>query len=780
MEPSTSYPNNSLNDELRTRKLEEVESRLRALFENSNNAVLVLENRKIVQYNGRLRRIFETEEPDSYFIGKSLYEISPQYQPDGVSSCEKIESAIKHCERKSTYTFDWRFLRPDGSEFQGYVALTHVPYRDKSLMMLVVRDMTERELAARMMEHSRAYLAVLAETRRFFYGRSEEDIIQIFLENSVHHFGFSKAWYGVYSGNAVLPHFHSGGAKSFIDLDRADMERPNNDREGWLSSSRLSFSENNAESTPAIAREVLFPLSRAIIEKQPIIIENLETSPEFAPWRTFALSSRSRSILAIPLEVEGRTEGGFVFYSNNLKAFDSPVSDYMQSAIAELSRILSRKRIWEKQQLDLREAKDKAEAASQAKMRFIAGISHEIRTPMTAILGYAEMLLDPDISLEQYHAIARTIHDNGEYLMQILNDTLDFSKLESSKLLIDWQEVSTAKLLEEIVSFYGILFKEKSLLFELVASTGIPESFRTDPYRVKQILFNLIGNALKFTNEGGITLRISWEEAPEIRIIDGNSSEPADSHPSRITGTLRFDVIDTGVGIPPEVQEAIFQPFNQGKSSTAATFGGSGLGLAISSRAAELLEGKIALESVPGSGSCFSLLLPLSFEKPVKMIGQDDLPRESDFLSKHDFPKPPEVLPDLPQVESPKEPLAGKRILLLEDAEDNLRLFERILRLAGAEIVGANNGQSALEIVLDNNETFDAILMDIQMPIMDGITATKILRDRGYVRPIIALTARASGEHSGELDGAGFDSCISKPILRKDLIEAVRRACIGG
>lgn len=737
-------------EKARETELRESESRYRTLFEESNDGILIIENERIVQFNRKALELFGGDKK-KHLNGCRLSDMFPANQPNGYPSGTFFEACIERCYKERTANFDWWFVRADHREFQANVSLVMVPFKGKSLLTVVVRDVTEQNRAYRALEHYRAYLAVIAESRKFFYGRSEEDIIRIFLDALAQHFGISKLWFGVYNGNSIRPVVHGGDSRSFVDIIRAEMAPPKHEDEQWIGVPRPIGGEKDESST-------LFPGAKAIIEKRPIVLENLEKNPAFAPWRSFTEHSGLRAVACIPFEVEGRIEGVFVFYSDKAKLFEDSVVDYLQSGVVEIARILSKKRLWEQQQLALKDAKDKAEAASQAKMRFIAGISHEIRTPMTAILGYAEMLLDKDTSEEHRRDIAKIIRTNGEYLLGILNDTLDFSKLESARITIEWQEVLILPFLNEIVSFYSIIAREKNLSFELLAKTPIPESFRTDTYRLKQILLNLIGNALKFTSEGGVSVNLYWQSEEGEKDFGYGEDE--------LSGWLCFEVSDTGIGISKEQMETIFKPFRQGDSSTSRVFGGSGLGLTISSMLAQLLHGRITAKSEFGHGSEFALRLKQHIPGGTHWLEPNSIP---DYIDSNIVPKTSKMT-----VAENKTPLTGKRILLVEDAEDNLRLFERILEIAGAEVYTASNGKIATEIVLDRGNKIDLILMDIQMPIMDGITAAKIIRENGFKMPMIALTAHSITENR-DIEDAGFDDYVTKPILRKKLLEAIRK-----
>ncbi|NMC20083.1 MAG: PAS domain S-box protein [Thermogutta sp.] len=390
-----------------------------------------------------------------------------------------------------------------------------------------------------------------------------------------------------------------------------------------------------------------------------------------------------------------------------------------------------------------------AESATRAKSEFLANMSHEIRTPLTAILGFTEILI-ADPSVEQgppdgIHAL-HTIQRNGKYLLELINDILDLSKIEAGKLEVERIACSPAQLLTDVVALIGVRAAAKNLPLNLQFVGKLPETIDTDPLRLRQILINLIGNAIKFTETGEVRLVVRLVQEPD---------RPA---------LLQIDVIDTGIGLTEEQAARLFQPFSQGDSSTTRKYGGTGLGLTISKRLAEMLGGDITFLSTPGKGSTFTLTVATGDLNGVRML---DLPSE------HAAGKP--TGPTAGSV--PIVRLHG-RILLAEDGPDNQRLISFILRKAGAEVAVVENGQAALNAALaarDCGEPFHLILMDMQMPVMDGYTATARLREAGYTGPIVALTAHAMEGDEAKCRETGCDDYLTKPIDRAKFMETIAR-----
>jgi signal transduction histidine kinase/CheY-like chemotaxis protein/HPt (histidine-containing phosphotransfer) domain-containing protein len=380
-------------------------------------------------------------------------------------------------------------------------------------------------------------------------------------------------------------------------------------------------------------------------------------------------------------------------------------------------------------------AKRAAEAANAAKSAFIANISHEIRTPMNAILGYADMLLDKRSSEEQRQNCVKVIRRNGEHLLAIINDILDMSKVEACRMSTERIACDLPQLVADVIGLTKSKAVEKGLAFEVTFDELIPRTVVTDPVRAKQVLVNLIGNAVKFTPSGTVRLHV----ARDI---------------SYFSHTIRFVVTDSGIGMTPEQIGRLFQPFSQADVSTTRKFGGTGLGLTISRRLAQMLGGDIGVESQPDVGSTFRFWL-------------DGGPREGVELLK-DFTQERLDVPDFTAANDGEPVRLSGRVLLAEDGEDNQHLLTTFLRQAGLDVTLVNNGQAAVQMALASE--FDLVLMDMQMPVMDGYAAAGELRKAGFMKPVIALTAHAMPEDRLKCLAAGCSDYMSKPIDRQKLL----------
>jgi PAS domain S-box-containing protein len=389
------------------------------------------------------------------------------------------------------------------------------------------------------------------------------------------------------------------------------------------------------------------------------------------------------------------------------------------------------------QAAELAQAREAAEAASRSKSDFLANMSHEIRTPMTAILGFTEMLLNKSPEECKQVGCVQIIRRNASHLLELINDILDLSKVEAGQMKVERIPCNLPALLSEILSLMRPRAEEKGLGFDVTFDGPIPRLIQTDPARLRQILVNLIGNALKFTESGKIDLRIK-EEMP-----DGPNF------------VLRIDVIDSGIGMTPEQMRRLFRPFTQGDESITRKFGGTGLGLTISAQLAKLLGGDVTVVSELGRGSTFTVKIdggPSALVERLSSLTEGNLSM-------------------IVEQRMPAEVYLRGRILLAEDGADNQRLLCMQLSGAGASVSSALNGQIAVDMA--TTEPFDLILMDMQMPVMDGFKATIELRRRGLTIPIIALTAYAMAEDREKCMASGCTAYLSKPIDEETLLTTV-------
>jgi len=412
---------------------------------------------------------------------------------------------------------------------------------------------------------------------------------------------------------------------------------------------------------------------------------------------------------------------------------------------------------------DLKRAKTQAQTAAKAKSEFLANMSHEIRTPMTAILGYTDILVEQHQEENRSTEILEIVQRNGEFLLQIINDILDVSKIEAGEMSVEKIESRPQELISEIISLMSLRAQEKNIQLEVEHENAIPELIRTDPFRLRQILTNLINNAIKFTSEGSVKLQVSYE-ANLSDSNDNSSPEP---------GQILFKVVDTGIGMTEEQLENLYKPFTQADESTTRKYGGTGLGLTISKRLANMLGGDLTATSTYGAGTTFTLSLETENFTPEELfdITTDNPQEESESAEKT-------IQPGGSTFSACTETTPSIRLLLAEDGKDNQRLISFILKKAGMQVKVVENGQEAFELAMEQfqaGEPFDAILMDMQMPILDGYDATRQLREQEYPGAVIALTAHAmTGDRQKCLD-AGCNDFATKPIDREALTSAIHK-----
>lgn len=489
--------------------------------------------------------------------------------------------------------------------------------------------------------------------------------------------------------------------------------------------------------TSQLEQSAVSKLNRALSEVSAQLVEkHRKEDKSLPPIKAITNATLAMSELQTTISEMKQTLGSIRSQLDDKEQRDREFSAVQANAIENSAQILNE---LEETRKTLKKANKAAEVAIQARSVFLANMSHEIRTPMTAILGFNEILQAPEITEADRLNATQIIQRNGHNLLDVINNILDLSHVESSTFELEKRKLNPINLLLDVKELLENRAKANKNVLQLQLRGEIPAVIQTDPTRLKQALVNLVENAIKFTENGLIRITIEY-------------------HPQK--DLLSYHILDTGVGISDELLHHIFQPFGQVDSSSSRKYGGTGLGLTITKRIVELLGGDVSLKSEYGKGSEFTLSIAAN------------IPPETLMLNSIDYSPASRIT----QLEySVNSPING-RILLVEDGQDNQRLIRFILNKAGAEVTIAKNGVEGIKLAMAAKETedpFDLILMDMQMPVMDGYEATQTLRELSYTGQIVALTAHAMTGDAERCLAAGCDGYLSKPIDRNVFIPEV-------
>jgi two-component system, sensor histidine kinase and response regulator len=470
--------------------------------------------------------------------------------------------------------------------------------------------------------------------------------------------------------------------------------------------------DGRVESWNAAAERVT-GVPRQALEGQPLDRALPQFAHAVAATRTEAGAARATTTHEIALDIDGAVR----HIELRVFPFDAGTTGFFTDVTART-----------RHEAELRHARDAAQAAAKAKSEFLARMSHEIRTPMNGVLGMTTLLFDTPLTAEQREC-ATVVHESAEHLMHVIDDILDYSKIEAGKLRVESVPFETADVLEQALAIVAPSAGRKSLSLRAEAPRTPVPALLGDPHRLRQVLINLLGNAIKFTDTGSVTLRLAVRE-----VANGSAA-------------LKIEVLDTGIGIEPEALGRLFSPFEQADGSMTRRFGGTGLGLAITRQLVELMGGRVGVTSEPGLGSNFWLELTLLVAAP-EIVAAPVLTKEA-------------------------KPAHGLVVLLAEDNPVNIAVAVALLRREGHRVVVANSGESALEHL--ERQAFDVVLMDCHMPGMDGLEATRELRARGLRVPVIALTASAMDDERDACFAVGMDDFLAKPLTVASLREVLLR-----
>ena len=482
-----------------------------------------------------------------------------------------------------------------------------------------------------------------------------------------------------------------------------------------------------------------------VIGKTPRILQGIETSREELDRLRHCLENGK----PFKGELKNYTKDGTLYW---LDISIMPVTDEQGNIthFTAIERDITDRKNFEK---ELRQEKEKAEAANYAKSQFLANMSHELRTPMNGILGLSSLLLEAKLD-EDDHESLKSIHQSADGLLALLNDLLDFSKIEAGELSLEYIPMNVKECIAQIFDVMAPLASRKGINLDLTYSPSAPRRIVGDPNRIRQILYNLIGNAIKFTNTGGVRVDVSYYKPPDDK--EG----------------LRFRVEDTGIGIPEDMKDKIFDKFTQADVSTARKFGGTGLGLAITKQLIDMMGGEVGVDSVHGRGSTFW------FKVPAEALEDEEGAEETIIPKVEAKPKVKKKKAPADSKESPGGPFSKFSVLIVDDHPVNILFAQKLMKKLGfGTIETAHNGRVGVEAF--EGGSHDIILMDCQMPDMDGFEATEAIRalekerGKGEHIPIIALTADAVKGAQERCLEVGMDHYMSKPIDQDGVVKAL-------
>ncbi|MBK7173256.1 MAG: PAS domain S-box protein [Bacteroidales bacterium] len=678
--------------------LKESQARFRLLFESANDAIFLLKDGFVIECNARTLDVFRCKRED--ILGKSAIDLSPVRQPSGILSLNLAVKYNRAAQEKEQQSFEWMHKRPDGSLFIAEVSISVFDWKGESFAQAIVRDISNRKHTEELLKQRYDFIA--------FLSRVSADLINLdisCIDNSIHEvLDFTGAY--------------AGCSRSVIYL--IDQEDKN-----FLLSYIWNKSENEGNLMEKIPLNDL-PGIYGTIANGEIIVRDIPQEAKNAEdaliHEILDIANPFHSFVLIPLLVRGKFVGfsGY-FTENTIDSWTEDLKIPLTLTNQMMANAIERKNV----EQELKNAKEKAVESDKLKTAFLSSMSHEIRTPMNHILGFIELLKDPGLMEQEKMEFMAIVKSSGNLLLRLIDDIIDIAKIESGQLVINQVELQLDKFVDDIYLAFSEQIKNsgKGKLELVVVKPRHPvTAIITDPIRLQQVVSNLLSNAIKFTPDGRITLGYSIK--PDHKI--------------------HFFVEDTGIGIPEEKHEHVFERFMQLDGSYAREYSGTGLGLAISKGLVELMEGEIGLISEPGKGSKFFFTIPYHPIHPSK-TNDSPVPAHS---KEHNF--------------------TGNVVMVVEDDEINYRFLEIVIHRTKAKVLRASTGQEAIDIA--TNHDLDLVLMDIQIPVLDGYQATREIKKIRPNLPIIAQTAHALAEEKARCLESGADDYLSKPISRKDLL----------
>ncbi|NWG39557.1 MAG: response regulator [Hydrogenophilaceae bacterium] len=687
--------------------------RFRTLFESSPDPAWIIDNNHFVECNQAAVAMLGYPSKEA-LLNTHPSELSPEYQPDGEDSFSKAERMMAIALERGLNRFEWVHKRADGSTFFAEVTLSAISLDDRRIIYCVWRDITDRKQAEDTIKRDREQQATLRKLLETVHkGGALEETLDECLRQLL-----AISWLSILPKGGIFL-MDDGGQNLRLVVSR------NLSPEIRTFCARVELGLCHC-GRAASTRQMQY--AHCVDERHEIIYPGIVDHGHYS----------------VPILSGSQLLGVLVLYLPTGFKRDAIKEQFILSVTDILAGFISRKRteaaladhqahleeLVSTRTAELVAARNEAERLARVKSEFLANMSHEIRTPLNAVLGMATIGLRISGS-QPCREHFQHIQDSGQHLLGIINDILDLSKLDAGRIKLETHPFQLVPVVEQAINLVAGHAREKNLSLSMNLAADLPTWVSGDSLRLRQVLANLLSNAVKFTHQGGITLTVSREGQATL-----------------------FTVTDTGIGISPEQAACLFSPFEQADSSTTRKYGGTGLGLAISRNLATLMGGEITVQSVPGKGSSFTLRLPLPVSVP-------SIPA----IAEHPNPVPASA-----------KRLTGLKVLAAEDVEVNRLILEDLLVHEGAQVQFAVNGKEALEqLEKAGVSSFDVVLMDIQMPVMDGHEAARRIRELAPALPVIGLTAHALPEERQRCLESGMLERVTKPVDIDTLVDVISR-----